>query len=112
LNLIGLLLGKFIARIPEISVRRALGASRLQVFWQHIVECEVIGIAGGLIGMAISVGMLRMIAKVIPNGDVVRLDAEMIAVSIFLSLVAGLLAGIYPAWRVCSVPPAMQLKVQ
>jgi putative ABC transport system permease protein len=30
----------------------------------------------------------------------------------FLSLVAGLVAGIYPAWRVCSVPPAMQLKVQ
>ncbi len=112
LNLIGLLLGKFIARIPEISVRRALGASRLHVFWQHIVECEVVGIAGGLIGLAISVGLLKMVAKVIPNGDVVHLDAEMIAVSIFLSLVAGLLAGIYPAWRVCSIPPAMQLKVQ
>jgi putative ABC transport system permease protein len=112
LNLIGLLLGKFIARIPEISVRRALGASRLHVFWQHIVECEVVGIAGGLIGLGISVGLLKIVAKVIPNGDVVHLDAEMIAVSIFLSLVAGLLAGIYPAWRVCSIPPAMQLKVQ
>jgi len=112
LNLIGLLLGKFIARIPEISVRRALGASRLQVFWQHIVECEVVGIAGGLIGLSISVGLLKLVAKVIPNGDVVHLDAEMIAVSIFLSLVAGLLAGVYPAWRVCSIPPAMQLKVQ
>src|SRR5947209_7275365 len=101
LNLIGLLLGKFIARIPEISVRRALGASRVQVFWQHIVECEVVGIAGGLIGLSISVGLLKLVAKVIPNGDVVHLDAEMIAVSIFLSLVAGLLAGVYPAWRVC-----------
>ena len=30
----------------------------------------------------------------------------------FLSLIAGLIAGVYPAWRVCSVPPAMQLKVQ
>jgi putative ABC transport system permease protein len=29
-----------------------------------------------------------------------------------LSLVAGAVAGVYPAWRVCSVPPAMQLKVQ
>jgi putative ABC transport system permease protein len=112
LNLIGLLLGKFIARIPEISVRRALGASRLHVFWQHIVECEVVGIAGGLIGLGISVGLLKLVSKVIPNGDVVHLDAEMIAVSIFLSLVAGLLAGIYPAWRVCSIAPAMQLKVQ
>jgi putative ABC transport system permease protein len=38
LNLVGLLLGKFLARIPEVSVRRALGASRLQVFWQHVVR--------------------------------------------------------------------------
>ncbi|HKR62902.1 MAG TPA: ABC transporter permease [Thermoanaerobaculia bacterium] len=112
LNLIGLLLGKFLARIPEVSVRRALGASRLQVFWQHIVECELVGIVGGVIGLSVSVLMLKLIAKFIPNGDVVHLDGEMIAVSIFLSLVAGLLAGIYPAWRVCSVAPAMQLKVQ
>jgi putative ABC transport system permease protein len=112
LNLVGLLLGKFLARIPEVSVRRALGASRLQVFWQHVVECELVGIAGGVIGMTMSIGMLKLIAKVLPNGDIVRLDAEMVVVSLFLSLGAGLLAGIYPSWRVCSVAPAMQLKVQ
>jgi putative ABC transport system permease protein len=112
LNLVGLLLGKFLARVPEVSVRRALGASRLQVFWQHVVECELVGVAGGLIGMTLSIALLKLIAKVIPNGDVVRLDAEMVVVSLFLSLIAGLLAGVYPAWRVCSVPPAMQLKVQ
>lgn len=112
LNLVGLLLGKFLARVPEVSVRRALGASRLQVFWQHVVECELVGIAGGLIGMLLSIGMLRMIAKIVPNGDVIRLDLEMVLVSLFLSLIAGLLAGVYPAWRVCSVAPAMQLKVQ
>ena len=112
LNLVGLLLGKFLARVPEVSVRRALGASRLQVFWQHVVECELVGLAGGLIGLALSVGMLNLIAKFVPNGDVIRLDLEMVAVSVFLSLIAGLIAGIYPAWRVCSVAPAMQLKLQ
>jgi putative ABC transport system permease protein len=112
LNLVGLLLGKFLARVPEVSVRRALGASRLQVFWQHVVECELVGLAGGVIGLALSVGMLKLISKVVPNGDVIRLDLEMVAVSVFLSLIAGLIAGIYPAWRVCSVAPAMQLKLQ
>lgn len=112
LNLVGLLLGKFLARVPEVSVRRALGASRLQVFWQHVVECELVGITGGIIGMLLSIGILELISKFIPNGDVIALDLEMVGVSIFLSLVAGLLAGIYPSWRVCSVAPAMQLKVQ
>lgn len=113
LNLVGLLLGKFLARVPEVSVRRALGASRFQVFWQHVVECELVGIVGGAIGLLLSIGVLQLIAKSIPQNTVkIALDGEMVLVSIFLSLVAGLLAGIYPSWRVCSVAPAMQLKVQ
>jgi putative ABC transport system permease protein len=112
LNLVGLLLGKFLSRIPEISVRRALGASRLQVFWQHIVECEVVGAVGGVIGMILSVGVLKLIGKSLQNGDAIHLSFEMVIASIFLSLIAGLVAGLYPAWRVCTVPPAMQLKLQ
>lgn len=112
LNLVGLLLGKFLARIPEVSVRRALGASKFQVFWQHIVECELVGVVGGALGLLLSFGMLKAIGKVVPNGSIFTLDLEMVGISVFLSLVAGLLAGVYPAWRVCTVPPAMQLKVQ
>lgn len=111
-NLIGILLGKFLARIPEVSVRRALGASRADVFWQHLVECELIGLAGGAIGILLSLGLLEILSKFIPNGDALRLDGEMLVTAAVLSLVAGAVAGIYPAWRVCSVPPAMQLKVQ
>ncbi|MBV9493263.1 MAG: ABC transporter permease [Acidobacteria bacterium] len=111
LNLVGLLLGKFLARVPEVSVRRALGASRLQVFFQHVVECELVGIAGGILGVLLSLGVLAVMARLMPFGAIIRLDGEMVLTAIFLSLVAGLLAGIYPSWRVCSVPPAMQLKI-
>src|SRR5262245_30986502 len=69
LNLVGILLGKFLARIPEVSVRRALGASRAQVFLQHVIEVEVIGIAGGVVGVALSAGILRLIGRFMPNGD-------------------------------------------
>jgi putative ABC transport system permease protein len=112
LNLVGLLLGKFLARAPEISVRRALGASRAQIFLQHIVECEVVGIAGGAIGMILSIGVLAFLAKVLPGNMPVHLDTRMILASVFLSLVAGFVAGVYPAWRVCTMPPALQLKLQ
>jgi putative ABC transport system permease protein len=111
-NLIGILLGKFLGRIPEVSVRRALGASRSQIFWQHVIECELIGLAGGAIGLTLSFGMLKILARFMHNGDALHLDGEMLLLGAFLSLVAGAVAGIYPAWRVCSVPPAMQLKVQ
>ena len=112
LNLVGILLGKFLGRVPEVSVRRALGASRAQIFWQHVIECEVIGLIGGVIGILLSLAILGLLAKFMQNGEALRLDGEMLTLAGFLSLVAGLLAGIYPAWRVCSIPPAMQLKVQ
>ena len=112
LNLVGILLGKFLTRIPEVSVRRALGASRAQIFVQHVIECEVIGVLGGALGILLATGLLGLVGRFMPNGEALRLDGEMLVLAAFLSLVAGLVAGIYPAWRVCSVPPAMQLKVQ
>lgn len=111
LNLTGLLLGKFLARAPEVSVRRALGATRGDIFMQHLAECEIVGIAGGILGMLLSLGVMRFVAKLITATSVISLDLEMILAAIFLSLVAGAIAGLYPAWRICTLQPAVQLKV-
>lgn len=112
LNLVGLLLGKFLARAPEVSVRRALGASRMQVFLQHVIECEVVGVIGGILGIALSIGTLVIIRKFMPGNMPVQLDTPMVMTAAGLSLVAGFVAGVYPAWRICTLPPAMQLKLQ
>jgi len=42
----------------------------------------------------------------------VRLDWVMMFSAIGISIVSGIIAGLYPAWRVCQVPPAAQLKTQ
>jgi putative ABC transport system permease protein len=116
LNLMGLLLGKFLARAPEIGVRRALGARRFDIFFQHVVECELVGLMGGVIGMALALGglawMNNWMKTVTQRGDLFRMDAPMAALSVALSLIAGLIAGVYPAWRVCRIAPAVHLKVQ
>ena len=57
-NLVGLLLGKFLARAGEVGVRRALGASRADIFLQHVVECELVALVGGAIGLLLSLGAL------------------------------------------------------
>jgi putative ABC transport system permease protein len=116
LNLTGLLLSKFLARAPEIGVRRALGARRLDVFLQHIVECELVAVVGGALGVLLSLGGLAVINKwgqtLAQRSDLFRFDATMLAASAGLSLLAGLLAGVYPAWRVCRTAPAIHLKLQ
>jgi putative ABC transport system permease protein len=112
LNLVGVILGKFLSRAPEVSVRRALGATRRDVFLQHILECELIGLIGGPIGIGLSYFLVAAAAKFLPGNVPLHLDVEMIVTAVVLSLGAGFVAGLYPAWRICSIAPAMQLKIQ
>jgi putative ABC transport system permease protein len=115
-NLIGILLGKFLARAPEVGVRRALGASRGQVFLQHLIECLVVGGLGGVFGVIAAVGVLRWVESLVRFGnegpDFFVLQPQMVAVGIALALAAGVVAGAYPAWRICRVAPAAHLKQQ
>ena len=116
INLIGILLGKFLARAPEVGVRRALGASRGAVFLQHLLECEVVGVLGGVVGILLSVLVLRFIDGFVgfdPDAPaVLHLDPSLVGAGLLLALAAGLVAGVYPAWRICRVAPAAHLKQQ
>jgi putative ABC transport system permease protein len=116
LNLIGLFLGKFLARAANVGVRRALGASRWTIFVQHLVECELMGLAGGLLGVLLSVAGLAVLNRVYGDGPegvaFFQLDIPMVLAAVALSLLAGAVAGLYPAWRICAVPPARHLKSQ
>ena len=116
LNLIGLLLGKFLARAPEVGVRRAMGARRLDVFVQHIVECEMIALAGGAIGLALSFGGLWVVnlwtKALTQRTDFFQVDWTMAGFAALAALLAGLVAGVYPALRVCRIAPATHLRMQ
>lgn len=116
LNLLGLLLGKFLAKSALIGVHRALGASRAAVFFQHILECELVGVIGGGAGIVLAIQALKLLDRVLPNSattsSFLKLDGTMALVAVVLSLAAGLIAGLYPAWRACRIAPAMQLKLQ
>ena len=112
-NTIGLLLAKFSARAGEVGVRRALGASRREVFQQFLVEAVVVGLAGGFLGLALAWGALKLIA--LQSQDLALLahmDLQMLALTFALSVMAAVLAGLLPTWRACNVTPALQLKSQ
>ncbi|MDR3388019.1 MAG: ABC transporter permease [Rudaea sp.] len=111
-NTVGLLLAKFTRKSGEIGLRRALGASRRDVFTQFLVESAVVGISGGILGLALTaLGLVAVRALYDQYKTVAQLDWSMIAVTVVLAIVSAILAGLYPTWRACHVQPAAQLKI-
>jgi len=112
-NTVGLLLAKFSARPGEIGVRRALGATRGDVFRQYLTEAAVIGIVGALIGLLLTWAALAYIRSMDEGMALVtRLDGGMLLMAVGLSVAASVFAGLLPTWRACQVVPALQLKSQ
>jgi putative ABC transport system permease protein len=112
-NTIGLLLAKFSVRASEVGIRRALGASRREIFRQFLTETAVVGLVGGTLGLALAFGALALIGLASEQLSMVaHMDWQMLATTFVLSLLAALLAGLLPTWRACQVTPAIQLKSQ
>lgn len=111
-NMVGLLLAKTLRRSGEIGVRRALGATRGDIFGQFVVEAGLLGLAGALLGLLLAQGGLWLVRQS-PNdyARLAELDAAMLALTLGLALLASVLAGLLPAWRAALVTPAVQLKV-
>ena len=116
LNTIGLLLAKVIRRGNDISLRRALGASKAELFKQYIVEAGMIGVAGGIAGIGMTWLGLRGIENVFSDYDfidyLVTMDWEMVGLAVALAIVSALGAALYPTWRACRVSPASTLRIQ
>ncbi len=111
-NTVGLLLAKFMRRAPEIGVRRALGASRLDIYAQFLIEAGTIGIVGGLLGLLLTgLGVLG-IGLVFPEriARLATLDPVLVLLTLLVSIVASVVAAFYPTWRAAQVQPAWQLK--
>jgi putative ABC transport system permease protein len=110
-NVIGLMLAKFSSRAREIGVRRALGASRKDVFQQCMVEAAVVGIGGGLLGIALTALGLTVERAILPENTarLAQIDPGIVALTLLLALLASLGAGLYPTWRASRVRSAWQL---
>jgi putative ABC transport system permease protein len=120
LNTIGLLLAKFLNAAPISGIRRALGASRRDLFLQHLTEAGVVAIAGGVVGLVLGALGLAGVRALYASTDgapsgfelMAQVDLVSIAWTVGLALLATIVAGLYPAWRVGRLAPASYLKSQ
>jgi putative ABC transport system permease protein len=116
-NAVGLMLARFSARANDFGVRRALGATRSDIFLQCLTETAVVGVLGGALGLALTAlglaanrASLGYLAQYV--GGLMRLDPQVMALTVALAIGATLCSGLYPTWRATRVQPALQLKAQ
>ncbi|MBS0486323.1 MAG: ABC transporter permease, partial [Proteobacteria bacterium] len=111
-NTAGLLLAKFLRRSSEIGVRRALGAPRAAIYAQFLTEGGMIGLAGGVLGLGLTAIGVASVGLVLPRdiADLAHLDVSLLATTLAVSVLASLLAALYPTFRAARVAPAWQLK--
>ena len=113
LNLVNINVTRIMERSSEIGVRKAFGASSRTLVYQFIVENLILTILGGLIGIILSVIILRIInsANLIANLEL-SLNLTVLFIGLVTCLVFGLLSGVYPAWRMSRLHVVTALKAQ
>jgi putative ABC transport system permease protein len=121
INTVGLLLAKFLNAAAVTGIRRALGASRGQIFAQLLIEVGVLSAVGALLGLALAaLGLVAIhhmyaAAHLGERGgyqELTHFDVVGVVWAVILALAATLAAGWYPAWRIGRLSPAVYLKSQ
>jgi putative ABC transport system permease protein len=114
MNAMALMLARIMGRTQDISVRRALGASRKAIVAQCLVESTVIGILGALLGLLLTIlGLFVMHAALAEEfAKLSYLNLGAIGIEVLLAFAATICAGLYPTWRAARVEPALELKAE
>ena len=113
-NVANLLLARGSARRRELAVRSALGAGRLRVVRQLLIENLMLAAAGGIAGTGAAVAAIRALSASatpgVPRLDEITIDLTVLVFTAAVSMTAGLLFGIVPAWKLSTGDPGDALK--
>ncbi len=95
-------------RTQEIGLRKALGAKKSDILGQFLIEAVIISASGGIIGIAIGVGLITLVAVLTPLAAGV--SSEAIILSLSISGGIGLFFGVFPAQRAAKLDPIVALR--
>jgi predicted permease len=114
-NVAGMALAKGEARRSELAVRKALGAGRGRLLRQLLTESLVLAVIGGGLGLILTTWLVSLQPALMPPGPFpmrydIRVDSRVFAFTIFASLIAVVISGLFPAWHGSKADLALTLK--
>ncbi len=95
-------------RTPEIGLRKALGARRRDVIYQILIETITLSTVGGVLGTALGFAVALLVERLTPVPAAVEVWS--VALGISMTVLVGLVFGIYPATRAAALDPIEALR--
>jgi len=108
--LMNIMLVSVTERTREVGIRKALGASRMAILWQFLIEAIILSLSGGTIGIAIGFAVAGLIALLSPL--TFALAGWSIGLGLGVTFVIGVVFGTYPAWRAAGLDPVEALRFE
>ena len=111
INLVNINVSRILERSSEIGVRKAFGASSATLIGQFLVETIFLTLIGGLLGLGLSGAMMQLIndSNVIAHARL-ALNWRIFAMGMGLSVLFGLISGVYPAYKMSKLQAVEALK--
>jgi len=113
-NVANLLLVRAEARQQELAVRAALGAGTKGIARELLMESVALGLGGGLVGLVFAFGALRLLIALAPGNlprvQDITLDGTVLAFTLVVAVLSGLLFGLIPVLKYARTQPAVMLR--
>ncbi|RMD74262.1 MAG: FtsX-like permease family protein, partial [Lentisphaerae bacterium] len=108
IGIMNIMLATITERTQEIGIRRALGAKKMDIVLQFLIETLILTISGGAFGILLGIIIPHQISIMSGITTIIRIWALSIAFGV--SVLIGLIFGLYPAWRAAQLDPIEALR--
>jgi putative ABC transport system permease protein len=110
IGIMNIMLASVLERTREIGIRRAIGARRVDIRAQFVIESFAISVIGGCAGIIIGIVLARLVAAYAGWPTVITIGSLLLATGV--SVTVGLVSGIYPAARAAELDPIQALRYE
>ena len=112
IGITNIMLASIAQRVREIGIRRALGARARDIFSQILIESTTVALLGGALGVGVGALLMQVLILIAPGENMPEMTGASVVLSVAFAALAGVLSGLYPAFKAAALDPILALRYE